>query len=70
MALPNIRFIVMLRDPVDRAYSEFTMVRNRCDGDFIQCGWVHQDYYDYIKKGIQYLQDRQCTFNTGSFCSV
>ena len=29
---PDMKFIVILRNPTDRAYSEFDMVRTRCRG--------------------------------------
>ena len=63
--MPNVKFMVVLRDPADRAYSEFNMVRTRCKGGHQMCSWVHSDFYDYAVRGVSNLRLRGCTFNNG-----
>lgn len=62
---PKMKLVVILRDPVDRAYSEFNMVRSRCRGDDNRCIWRHTDYLNVIKEGVQGLSSSNCTFNKG-----
>ena len=62
-----MRFLVILRNPAKRAFSEFNMVRTRCRGPPGMCGWTHADFLTYIRRGIANLQDRECAFNDGHF---
>jgi len=62
---PEMKMVVILRDPVDRAYSEFNMVRSRCHGDDTRCIWRYTDYLNVIKEGVQGLSSSNCTFNKG-----
>jgi hypothetical protein len=66
---PEIRFIVLLRDPVDRAYSAFWMFRDYFGNipfeqaikkyqDLIRCG----EYSEHITKWCQYFPMKQFLF--------
>ncbi|CAD7699168.1 unnamed protein product [Ostreobium quekettii] len=70
--LPNTKFVAVLRDPADRAYSQFTMFRSlqcpkymRASKPFI-CPYQWLRFYDVVQEGIALLGVRNCTFNTGS----
>eukprot|EP00210_Caulerpa_lentillifera_P001271 g1227.t1 len=61
----EMQFVVILRNPVDRAYSEFNMVRSRCRGDDTRCIWRDTDYLNIVKEGLQGLMSSECAFNKG-----
>lgn len=60
-----MKFVVILRDPADRAYSEYNMVRRQCHGNDQYCIWRTLDYFDVVQKGVQDLKDRDCSYQKG-----
>eukprot|EP00210_Caulerpa_lentillifera_P001272 g1228.t1 len=64
--LPNMKFVVILRDPADRAYSEYNMVRRQCHNSKTHtCPWDTIDYLTMIEQGIETLHNRSCSFQDG-----
>lgn len=64
--IPNSKFIVLFRNPVDRAYSEYTYVRNRCRYINVDdCPWPNIPFYNTTNKGLKSLEASPCSFNHG-----
>eukprot|EP00210_Caulerpa_lentillifera_P008671 g8270.t1 len=62
---PNMKFAVILRNPADRAYSEYNMVRARCKGSDGFCLWRKKDFLKVVNTGIENLRRKNCSFNDG-----
>lgn len=66
--MPNAKFLVILRNPTDRAYSEYTYVRNRCRHRHAKyCIWPKIPFYKVTVEGLMALQETPCGFNHGIF---
>lgn len=65
---PNMKFLVILRDPVSRTHSNFNFERNNCAKLAHMKQSICDEKYKYketIEKGLEIMESRQCTFNTG-----
>lgn len=72
--LPNVKIIVTLRNPIDRAYSQYNMRKRsgeenlsfedaiKIHDERIQKSWWHQQRFSYLKRGL-YAEQLQHWFN-------
>lgn len=64
--MPNIKLIVIFKDPAERAFNAIKYFGRQCilDGQ-PNCVWRKIGFYDAIRTGLGLLKNSACSFNTG-----